>query len=303
MKESTKLMMKKHGWRFDRFVHNYIYFKFYHPYVKFVFYLFKYLSKYLSWFKPLNGVLSMAFARYHAKVLSFSDTRKIFMLHENISALSPDNKKIVPYKYAYKILFQEPEHIAVMDCPCKLTLGDRDENINSCLAVGKSLSSFWLEHGGKKYHARKISQKDALDMINRFRKMGYLTQAFFKVATGGSTGVICNCHPDTCVSLQATKFAKKFSNKFNMNANSGYVVEFNDRKCKYHGNCASVCPVGAIKVDKQNKTFTYDRDACLGCELCVEHCPEKALSTKRDSSKNVPLDLDIVRKEYVDAGK
>lgn len=303
MKESTRIMMKKHGWRYDRFIHNYIYFKFYYPYVKSVYYLFKYLSKYLSWFKPLNGVLSMAFSRYHAKVLSFSDTRKIFTLNENIAAMSPENKKIVPYKYAYKIIFQEPEHIAVMDCPCKLTLGDKDENINSCLAVGKGLASFWLEHGGKKYHARKISQKDALDMINRFRKMGYLTQAFFKVATGGSTGVICNCHPDTCVSLQATKFAKKFNNKFNMNANSGYVVEFNEKKCKYHGNCAEVCPVGAIQVDKAKKTFTYDKDACLGCELCVEHCPEKALSIKRDPGKNVPLDLDIVKKEYVSAGK
>jgi len=40
MKESTKKMLKKHGWRFDRFVHNFIYFKFYYPYIKFVYYLF-----------------------------------------------------------------------------------------------------------------------------------------------------------------------------------------------------------------------------------------------------------------------
>jgi Fe-S-cluster-containing hydrogenase component 2 len=299
MKESTKIMMKKHGWRFDRFIHNYIYFKYYYPYVRFVYYLFKYLSKLLSWFKPLNIVVSMALSRYHAKVLSLGDTRKIFTLNENIAAMSPENKKIVPFKYAYKIIFQEPENIAVMDCPCKRILGDKDENINSCLAVGKGLSSFWLEHGKEKYHARKISQKEALTMINRFRKMGYLTQAFFKVATGGSTGVICNCHPDTCVSLQATKFAKKFSSKLTMNAPSGYTVEFNEKKCKWHGNCADVCPVEAIKVDKTNKKWIYDKDVCLGCELCVEHCPEKALSIIRDSSKPVPLDIDIVKKEYV----
>jgi len=298
MKESTRIMMKKHGWRFDRFIHNYIYFKFYQPYVKLVYLLFKLLSKYLSWFKPFNGILSMAFARYHAKVLTFSDTKKIFTLNENISAMSPDNKKIVPYKYAYKIIFQEPEHIAVMDCPCKVALGDKDENILSCLAIGKGLSSFWLDHG-KKYNAKKISQQDALAMIEKFRGMGYLTQAFFKVATGGSTGVICNCHPDTCVSLQATKFAKKFSNKFNMNALSGYSIKIDTKKCKFHGNCAEVCPVGAMKVDREKKTVTYDRETCLGCELCVEHCPEKALSIYRDQNKPVPLDLDVVKKEYV----
>lgn len=303
MKESTRIMMKKHGWRYDRFIHNYIYFKFYYPYVKLVYFLFKFLASYLSWFKPLNGILSMAFARYHAKVLSFSDTKKIFTLNENIAALSPDNKKIVPYRYAYKIIFQEPEQIAVMDCPCKLTLGDSAENINSCLAVGKGISSFWLEHGGTKYHARRISQKDALALIRRFRKMGYVTQAFFKVATGGSTGVICNCHPDTCVSLQATRFAKKFSDTFTMNANSGYSVAFSGTKCRYHGTCAKACPVGAIQVDIRKKRFTYDRNACLGCGLCTEHCPEKALSLRRDPGKNVPLDIDIVKKEYVNAGK
>jgi len=296
MKESTKKMFKKHGWRFDRFVHNYLYFKFYYPYVKSVYYLFKYMAKYVSWFKPLNIVLSAAFSRYHAKVLSFGNTKKILTLNVNISATSPANKKIIPYKYAYKVIFEEPEHIAVMDCPCKITLGDRDENIMSCLAVGKSLSSFWLEHG-KKYHAKKITQKDALALIERLRKMGYITQAFFKVATGGQTGVICNCHPDTCVSLQATKFAKKFDDKLTMNAESGYAVEWNKNLCGFCGTCAGFCPVDCIQV-VGDKNRTYDKNACIGCELCVEHCPEKALSIYRDSGKAVPLDMDIVMKEY-----
>jgi len=296
MKESTKKMLKKHGWRFDRFIHNFIYFKFYYPYVKFVYYFFKYIAKYLSWFKPLNILLSMAFNRYHAKILSFGDTKKILTLNVNVSVISPANKKIIPYKYAYKIMFDEPEHIAVMDCPCKITLGDRDENIRSCLAVGKSLSSFWLEHG-KKYHAKKITREEAIALITRFRKMGYITQAFFKVATGGQTGVICNCHPDTCVSLQATKFAKKFDDKLTMNAESGYAVEWNKNLCGFCGTCAGFCPVDCIQV-VGDKSRTYDKNACIGCELCVEHCPEKALSIYRDSSKAVPLDIDIVMKEY-----
>ncbi|MCU0848282.1 MAG: 4Fe-4S binding protein [Spirochaetes bacterium] len=299
MKESTKIMLKKHGRRFDRFIHNYIYFKFYHPYVKFIYYLLKFLSDYLSWFKPLKAVLSMGFSRYHAKVLSFSDTKKIITLNENISAISPENKRMIPFKYAYKIIFQEPEHIAVMDCPCKVALGDRDENILSCLAVGKGLSSFWLEHG-QKYNSRKISQKDALALILKFRSMGYITQAFFKVATGGSTGIICNCHPDTCVSLKATKFAARFNKKLSMTAKSGYSVKFNESRCKWHGNCAEVCPMNAIKVNKTEKKFLYDREICIGCGLCLENCPEKALSFYRDPEKPVPLDINIVKNEFAD---
>jgi hypothetical protein len=32
--------MAKHGWRYDRAIHNYIYFVFYYPYVAFVYYLY-----------------------------------------------------------------------------------------------------------------------------------------------------------------------------------------------------------------------------------------------------------------------
>ena len=77
MRESTKALMAKHGWRYDRAIHNYIYFIFYYPYVRFVYYLFKYLAKYLSWFKPLNPIVSMALNRYHAKILSGGDMKKI----------------------------------------------------------------------------------------------------------------------------------------------------------------------------------------------------------------------------------
>jgi hypothetical protein len=38
--------MAKHGWRYDRATHNYLYFVFYYPYVATLYYLFKYLAKY-----------------------------------------------------------------------------------------------------------------------------------------------------------------------------------------------------------------------------------------------------------------
>lgn len=284
-------MLKKHGWRLDRFIHNYIYFRFYYPYVKSVYYVLKYSAGYLYWLKPLNTVLSSSFSRYHAKVLSYGDTKKILTLNVNISSASPANKKIIPYKYAYKVIFEEPGHIAVMDCPCKITLGDRDENIASCLAVGKSLSSFWIEHGSK-YHAKKITQKDALELVERLRKKGYITQAFLKVATGGHTGVICNCHPDTCVSLKATRFAKKFDEKLNMNAESGYSIEWNMDLCGFCGTCARICPVECIRISG-DRIRDYDKNACIGCELCAEHCPQKALSIYPDPNKTLPLDMNL----------
>jgi Pyruvate/2-oxoacid:ferredoxin oxidoreductase delta subunit len=296
LRKSTAGLMAKHGWRIDRAVHNYIYFAFYYPYVKCVYHLFKFLSHYFSWVKPLKHVLVIAFARYHAKILSLADTKKVFELNENVVAVTERNKQIIPFRYAYKILLEDPDYIAVMDCPCKKTLNAPEWTINSCISVGRKTSQFWLDRCGEKYHARKISQQEALDLIEKFRKHGYITQAFFKVATGGSMGVICNCHIDSCVSLKATQFARRFDSSLSMAAHSGYSVEHNDALCKKCGICSTKCQFGAIQV--LNGNWHYQRDICMGCELCVENCTERVLQLYRDPEKAVPLDLDIVREHF-----
>lgn len=296
MRESTKALISKHAWRLDRAIHNYLYFAFYYPYVKIVYLAFRSLANHFAWFKPFGALLKFAFDRYHAKILSFRDTRKIFELNEDLSAVSAKNKQIVPYKHAYKILLQEPDFIAVMDCPCKKTLNAPAWSINSCICVGKTTAQFWLDRCGKKYNARKISQNQALDLIKTFREQGYLTQAFFKVATGGSLGVICNCHIDSCVSLQATMFARRFDPKLSMAANSGYSIEHNTTLCRNCGTCAKICQFGAIRF--RDNIWTYDRPICMGCELCAEHCPQQAITLVRDPNKTVPLDLDLIKAEY-----
>jgi len=289
--------MAKHGWRIDRAIHNYLYFAFYYPYVWFVYHLFAFLAKYLSWCKPINLMIKASFARYHAKVISGENVTKILELNENISADCEKNKKIVPFDYAYKILFQEPDFIAVMDCPCKKSLNAPDWSINSCISVGKKTSQFWLDRCGKKYNARKISQKEAIDLIKKFREKGYLTQAFFKVATGGSTGVICNCHIDTCVSLQASRFARRFDPSLTMNADSGYSMQYHDATCRHCGTCGRICQFAAIVFKEDERT--YRKELCLGCGLCMEHCPGQAISIYQDPCKSVPLDMDIIKKEYI----
>jgi ferredoxin len=47
---------------------------------------------------------------------------------------------------------------------------------------------------------------------------------------------------------------------------------------------------------------SYDRAACMGCELCVEHCTSGALSLYRDPEKPLPLDMDWVRERMKEGG-
>ena len=49
-----------------------------------------------------------------------------------------------------------------------------------------------------------------------------------------------------------------------------------DKMCTYaclgYGDCANVCPKGAISVE--NGVAVVDRDKCIGCGLCVKTCPK-----------------------------
>ena len=84
-------------------------------------------------------------------------------------------------------------------------------------------------------------------IVRRYRKKGHITQAFFKVATGGSTGVICNCCPDCCVSLKATAVARCLDPGLSMNAPAGYRVRYDAAWCTQCGKCTTVCHFEAVR--------------------------------------------------------
>ncbi|HNR88472.1 MAG TPA: 4Fe-4S binding protein [Spirochaetota bacterium] len=291
MRESTKTLMRKHGRRIDRALHNYLYFRWYYPYVKAASLAVGAL-KFVSWIAPLKHVGRAVFNRYHSKVLSGEDARRILTLNEDVRVVSDANRRIVPYPYAHSIIFQDPEFVAVMDCPCKKSYRAPADTINSCIVVGSGTGRFWLDTCAK-YNARRISQEEALAIVRRFRGMGYVTQAFFKVATGGSTGVICNCHPDSCVSLKATAEARRLDPSLSMNAESGYAVRRDTSTCVACGACASACHFGAMAMTNGAPEYAVGR--CMGCGLCVERCRHGAITLHRDPGKTMPLDLDLVK--------
>jgi ferredoxin len=126
------------------------------------------------------------------------------------------------------------------------------------------------------------------------------------VATGGSTGVICNCHPDTCVSAKTTLFARRFNKDLGQTVESGYLINHDEDKCELCGTCIETCHFGATEL--KDGMRAYNKDKCMGCELCAEHCPNGALSIYvdpvsknfySDPDRSLPLDLDLVRERFV----
>ena len=295
MKDSTRRVFRMHGWRIDRALHNWLYFVFYDRYVA-VFLAFGRLAvRWFGWVPVLSIAFRAVFDRYHAKVLTRDDVEKILALRGDFFGDPDIATRVVPYPYANKVLFADPDWIAVMDCPCRLSRDEHCEPVRVCIAVGRTTAQFWLEHGAK-FHVERITPENALSIIRGARARGNITTAWFKVATGGRTGVLCSCCSCCCGGLEAMRLARKTAGGKAVSnlVPSGYLARFDEDACRGCGTCEHVCMFHAMSRTAEGKR-SYDAAACMGCGLCVEHCTGKAIRLEHDPAKGTPLDLDLLR--------
>ncbi|MDI6796954.1 MAG: 4Fe-4S binding protein [Desulfatibacillaceae bacterium] len=298
MKPSSRDILKRHGLRIDKAAHNFLYFYYHKHYVAASLFVAKNGARFLGWIPPFRLVPRAVFNRYHSKVLSRDDVKKILSLDHDINLGADESRKVIPFRYAHNVIFRDPKLIAVMDCPCKLNQpeSERCQPLACCIAIGKDFAPIWLEHCAEKYHARQITQQDALDIISAARNSGHITQAFIKTATGGLTGIICNCCPSCCGGIKASAQTVKIEKGLTQYIASGYSVARDEAACNLCGKCEKACPFDLIKI--KEKTWRYDQAACLGCELCVEKCPQQALSLFKDPEKLLPLDISLLESEF-----
>ena len=56
-------------------------------------------------------------------------------------------------------------------------------------------------------------------------------------------------------------------------------IEIAIESCIFCGMCSRRCPVGALKVDRAQRTWVIDRFHCVMCGECVSCCPKKCLAS------------------------
>jgi ferredoxin len=226
---------------------------------------------------------------YHGKVVTTDSARQLIHVQEAINL--PDLEHVIPYTKARDIIMTDPEHIVILDCPCRSARPDPCLPLDVCMIVGEPFASFVLDHHPDR--SRQVTGEEAEGILEAEHARGHVHHAFFKDAMLGRFYAICNCCSCCCGAMQSMR------NGTPMLASSGYVSEVELDLCFACGLCAENCPFGAMSMS--DTQVDIDRGLCMGCGVCVSICPEGALSLQEDPQKGVPLVLSELLKAGVEA--
>jgi len=229
-----------------------------------------------------DGVGTAFADSYHGKVMPLESAKRLISVDHAIELR--DLEQVIPYTQARDIVLQDPDHVVALECPCRAARAEPCLPLDVCLIVGEPFASFVTEHHPNR--SRKISQSEAVEILEAEHERGHVHHAFFKDAMLGRYYAICNCCSCCCGAMQA------WQNDTPMLASSGYVSYVRAELCRGCGDCAAVCPFDAISV--QNELSVIDVDACMGCGVCVDKCEQGALSLVRDTSKGEPLEIEAL---------
>lgn len=129
--------------------------------------------------------------------------------------------------------------------------------------------------------ARSVSVDEALTHIKKAARYGLVCQCIWVEAEEFVWGIdseklhnfleICFCCPCCCVALKNyRRVGKDIQDRFR---SVGWKAQAKKR-CTACGECAEICPKGAISVREDQIFITED---CIGCGFCAAECPEDAI--------------------------
>lgn len=305
IRESTKSLWKLQGegargmLRAVNMAHGYIYYTLYDRYVAVALAALRFLAVRFPSLTMTRGLIAWLVDHYHAKVLTPENARKLVMLDRPLTVPDNESRRIIPFDIANRLIFNHRDHIALVDCPCRLENIGRGlpacEPLNTCMFLGKTGVDFVTTHMPR-MHGRRVTAREAAQLIEEQHRRGVSFNLWFKDATGYRGGVLCSCCSCCCKGAEAFRIISGIGglDEKRIIAPSGYGAKRDVAKCRSCGACVKACPYGAlVRIGSSTEgpiALVYDR--CSGCGACVSVCENGAVVLVRDRGKGEVLDVD-----------
>jgi Pyruvate/2-oxoacid:ferredoxin oxidoreductase delta subunit len=216
---------------------------------------------------------------YHGKVMPLEKAGRLITVNKPISL--PDLEQVIPYKRARAIILENPDHIALLKCPCRAAQEKPCQPEDVCLVIGEPFASFIVEHHPDK--ARWVTQQEAVAIMAAEAERGHVHHAFFKDAMLDRFYAICNCCSCCCGAINAHR------NGTPMLASSGYVSEVDHDLCIGCSTCSGFCQFDAITMVDGLAHVNFEK--CMGCGVCASKCEQGAILLRLEPAKGEPLDI------------
>jgi len=295
-----------HGWRHPfLFLHAIYYFGNPRRYIRKLLAIFNALETYLP--KPLwrvPGIKSLLVylpARYHGKVLTVQDARKLINLDAEVHVAPEQAKRVLPYDLVNQIVINSAGTIALGDCVCRSLIENPCKPNHVCMFIGEPFATYAVKRG-KELNIHYATKEQALDALQQAHEAGYIHNAFFKDAAGDRLFALCNCCSCCCKGIGITNIFKELYRGDDpmprMLESSGYLAVRDEERCTGCGVCVDVCHFQAMKRNGSDKP-SVDPYKCLGCGHCVDRCEQKALTLQRNPQGSLPLDVNELQKDAV----
>lgn len=293
---------KMRGYSLFDFIHGYIYARWPYLYIGIgvgTHPLTKWLAPFGGWINKLitkqkpdeSNEAQIGFAdTYHGKTVPLATAKQLVLINEPIQI--PDLEQIIPYQRARSLIMKNPDHIVVLDCPCRVAREHPCLPLDVCLIIGEPFASFIQEHHPER--SRRITPDEAVAILTAEDVRGHVHHAFFKDAMLERFYAICNCCACCCGAMQAQR------NGTPMLASSGYISQVDEDLCIGCGDCSDFCQFQALEVVEGVNHVSYEQ--CMGCGICISKCDQHALSLVRNEAKGVPLEICSLMQEAVFVG-
>ena len=227
-----------------------------------------------------NGDAHVSFAdTYHGKVVPLTEASKLIAINRDIPRT--DLEQVIPYARAREIVLKNPDHIVVLECPCRAAREHPCLPLDVCLIVGEPFAGFVAEHHPRR--SRWITQAEAIEILRAEDERGHVHHVFFKDAMLNRYYAICNCCSCCCGAMQAHQHGTP------MLASSGFVATVDTDLCTGCEDCNASCQFNALGVEEEKNRV--DEALCMGCGVCVSKCEQGALSLRLAPEKGVPLEI------------